>query len=75
MSIKEPAAVVWEDSWSSKSLGTKANQYLGTLDREDEVKVHILGKELQKGSSRIQLFLRAWSLYLFVLQLHVNILK
>ena len=48
MSIKEPAAVVWEDSWSSKSLGTKANQYLGTRDRDGEVIVHILGEELRK---------------------------
>ena len=45
--FRDPISVVWEDSWSSTSLGNRDNQFVGTRDREGESIINMLGKELK----------------------------
>lgn len=45
--LAEPCAVTWEDSWSSKELGTRANGFQGTRDREGASLLDLLGKNLR----------------------------
>ena len=45
--LSEPVAVTWEDSWSSKELGTRENGYIGTRDREGSSILDLLGSKLR----------------------------
>jgi hypothetical protein len=50
--LVEPTEVVWEDVWSSKTLGSRKNGFLGTRDREGELLVHLIGRELRNKSMK-----------------------
>ena len=45
--LTEPCAVTWEDCWSSKELGTRANSFQGTRDREGASVLDLLGRRLR----------------------------
>ena len=51
--LVEPTEVVWEDVWSSKTLGSKKNEFIGTRDREGEMIImHMIGRELRKQGKK-----------------------